>query len=155
MSTKITTVTGYISPLSSGTRMREVPNTYSTVLGSYAAGAKVEIDQVIEYLENDPSRPFVKKGDLWGRVIRIDGVAIPQPAFMAIEYMSVSPSTICSRHYSESGGNVPTPVPVTENFLAGGASLVYDGENAVASITVPDDIPLIIRVNGEKVTWSL
>lgn len=89
-------VTGKIVPLSSGTRLRVEPSTFTHMLSSYAKEAQVEIDLVHEYTETVLSE-YVRLGDKWGRVTKINGVTIAQPAWMAIVYLS---SPICTPQYT-------------------------------------------------------
>jgi hypothetical protein len=114
---KIQTVTGHIKPLASETRLRELYSTYADYYPTtYGINDTVEIDQIIERLETsaDPMKPHDRAGDLWGRVTKINGVAIQQPSFMAIQYhhkTTFSPVQICSRHYTITGEPDPTPGP--------------------------------------------
>lgn len=101
--TKVTAVTGKIIPLADDTRVRYEPTTYSTTRPSAKRGAQVEIDQVVEYLENDLALPHVVKGDKWGRVIKINGILQPQPSFMAIYYHGLG--KICTEQYTANGGD--------------------------------------------------
>lgn len=94
---KTVKVTGKIVPLQNGTRLRVAPSTYTAVVTSYNAGANVEIEEVLEYLENDPAQPATWKGDKWGKVIKVNGVATPQPSWMAIWYHN---DDVCSEYYT-------------------------------------------------------
>lgn len=87
-------VAGKIVPVSDGTRRREKPTTFTTVLGSYPKNTQVEIDLVREYT-NTVSSQYVKAGDKWGRVTKINGVAVAG-GWMAIVYQGV---TICAPYY--------------------------------------------------------
>lgn len=98
-------VVGKIVPLNSGTRLRVEPSTFTHVLNSYAAGSQVEIDLVREYTETVKSE-YVKAGDKWGRVLKVNGAAVQQPAWMAIIYLG---NTICKAEYSLP--SVPAPLP--------------------------------------------
>jgi len=75
----------------------------------HAVGAhapdQVEIDLVREYTETVKSE-YVKAGDKWGRVLKVNGAVVQQPAWMAIIYLG---STICKAEYSLP--SVPAPLP--------------------------------------------
>ena len=102
-------VTGKIVPINGGTRLRTEPSTFTHVLNSYAKDAQVEIDLVHEYTETILAE-YVKIGDKWGRVTKINGVAIVQPAWMAIVYLG---SPICQPAYSLVGTPPTEPIPPT------------------------------------------
>lgn len=89
-------VNGKVVPLYNETRIRIAPSTYTIVISSSAAGAQVEIDLVREYTETVGSE-YVKAGDKWGRVIKENGAAVTQPAWMAIVYLG---NAICKAEYS-------------------------------------------------------
>lgn len=114
---KVTAVTGKIIPLGDNTRVRYEPTTYSSTRPSVGKGAQVEIDQVIEYLENDMALPHVVKGDKWGRVTKINNMVQPQPSFMAIYYHGLG--EICSEQYTADGGDTGT------GGGGGGTTIVY------------------------------
>ena len=111
MATKETPVTGMIIPLFDGTRLRVEPSTYTTVKASYPKGTQVEIDMTILYLDSDPVKTAIWKNDLWGRVVKIAGVPIAQPAFMAIDYHN---EAVCAKQYS--GETTPPPPAPVEEF---------------------------------------
>lgn len=90
-----TPVTGSIVPKANGTRVRHDASTYTQVRADYNAGVLVEIDLIRQYTEST-IREHVWVGDLWGRVVQVNGVAIPQPAWMAIDYHN---APICEKHY--------------------------------------------------------
>jgi len=107
-------VTGKIVPLQNGTRLRTAPSTYTAVITSYNTGSNVEIEEVLEYLENDSAQPATWKGDQWGKVIKVDGVATPQPSWMAIRYHG---TPVCSEHYTVvTDPTDPTPPPTGPVF---------------------------------------
>lgn len=96
---KIQSVSGYITPLSSGTKLRKDYSTYSEEIRVYASGIKLKIDQVIERTETDASKIHNYKGDVWARVISENGAPI---GYMAIKYhnaVSFAPLSICSANY--------------------------------------------------------
>lgn len=124
MTTKISNVTGYVKPLGSGTRTRVIPSTYSTVVKQNLSPANIiEIDKTLLYLENDPNLAHVRKDDLWGHVIKVDGVPPTKEEWVAIDYHhnNFTPYPICSKHYSPVSGNPdpnPDPTPVfPESFV--------------------------------------
>ncbi len=98
-------VGGKVIPLYNGTRIRIAPSTYTNVISSSAAGSQVEIDLVREYTETASSE-YVKAGDKWGRVIKENGAAVTQPAWIAIVYLG---NAICKVEYSLP--SQPAPVP--------------------------------------------
>lgn len=98
-------VVGKIIPIQS-TRLRVAPSTFTSVIMSYAAGSQAEIDLVREYTETVSSE-YVKAGDKWGRVLKVNGAAVPQPAWMAIVYLG---NTISKAEYSLP--SVPGPLPL-------------------------------------------
>ena len=102
-------VVGKIIPIGSSTRLRTSPSTFTHVLSSHAKEAQVEIDLVHEYTETVLSE-YVRIGDKWGRVTKINGVAVAQPAWMAITYLG---SPICTPQYTLVGAP-PVEPPVTE-----------------------------------------
>jgi len=104
MAQKDYVVVGKIIPNQS-TRLRVSPSTFTSVIGSYAAGSQVEIDLVREYTETVKSE-YVKAGDKWGRVLKVNGAVVQQPAWMAIIYLG---NTICKAEYSLP--SVPAPLP--------------------------------------------
>jgi len=100
-------VTGKIVPKWDGTRLRVEPSTYTKVLNSYNAGTQVEIDLVREFTETVAAE-YVKAGDKWGRVIKVNSMPIAQPAWMAIVYLG---GEICRPEYSLVGTPPVPPVP--------------------------------------------
>lgn len=100
-------VVGKIIPIQSS-RLRVSPSTFTSVIASYAAGSQVEIDLVREYTETVSSE-YVKAGDKWGRVLKVNGVAVTQPAWMAIVYLG---NTICKAEYSLPSVPAPLPIPI-------------------------------------------
>ena len=104
MAPKDYVVVGKIIPNQS-TRLRVSPSTFTSVIGSYATGSQVEIDLVREYTETVKSE-YVKAGDKWGRVLKVNGAVVQQPAWMAIIYLG---NTICKAEYSLP--SVPAPLP--------------------------------------------
>ena len=117
-----TQVVGKIVPIGSGTRLRILPSTYTTVLGSYGPADQVEIDLTILYTETDPVQPATMKNDLWGRVVKINDIPLAQirdingnlivgSAYMAIDYHGVP---ICTKHYTEGA----TPPPEESPFVS-------------------------------------
>lgn len=123
MNIKTQKVIGSIKPLASETRLRFDYSTYSDSHPiSYNSTAVVEIDQIIERLEtsSDPNRPHDYKGDKWGRVIKINGINVPQPAFMGIMYhdkLTFAPYRICAENYTVIGEPDPTPGPAPATDL--------------------------------------
>lgn len=123
MTLKINDVIGTITPLASGTRLRFDFSTYADYYPTtYGTTAVVEIDQVIERLEtsSDPSRPHDYKGDLWGKVTKINGIPVPQPAYMGIMYhdkLTFAPYRICAENYTVIGETEPTPGPAPATDL--------------------------------------
>ena len=112
MTTKITKVTGYIKPLKSGTRLRVAPSTYTGVINSYGANDQLEISETLEYLETDPKYPSTQKGDIWGKVEKVNGVAVNKEAYMAIRYHG---SAICNTFFEVvTDDEVPSPAPEVE-----------------------------------------
>ena len=107
MAQKDYVVVGKIIPNQS-TRLRVAPSTFTSVIGSYAAGSQVEIDLVREYTETVKSE-YVKAGDKWGRVLKVNGAAVQQPAWMAIIYLG---NTICKAEYSLPSVPAPLPLPI-------------------------------------------
>ena len=100
-------VVGKIVPLGSGTRLRVDASTFTHVINSYAKDSQVAIDLVREYIETVTSE-YVRLGDKWGRVLSVNGIAIGQPAWMAITYLG---SPICTPAYSLATIPVDPPVP--------------------------------------------
>jgi hypothetical protein len=150
---KITKVTGKITALGSNTRTREgQPSTYApAVAPTLSAGQSVEIDEIHLRTETESGKPHNYKGDLWGK-------HKGKNLFTAIDYHDTNtfaPYPICTKNYTidEEVPPPPPPEPV-KDFLAGGAALAYDGESAIASITIPDGITLKIKVNGSDISWS-
>lgn len=125
--TKITPVTGYITPLGYQTRLRVQATTYSTHLASYGPQDKVEITEVLEYLENDPALAHVVKGDIWGKVAKINGVAVAQPAWMAIYYHGQG--QICKTDYIVTDPNEPPPPDPEPQVKFPNMILVFDGND--------------------------
>ena len=78
-------VVGRIVPIQS-TRLRVSPSTFTAVIRTYAAGSQVEIDLIREFTETI-STDYVKAGDKWGRVLKVNGTAVAQPAWMAVVYL--------------------------------------------------------------------
>lgn len=97
-------VIGKIIPIQSA-RLRVSPSTFTSVIATHAAGSQVEIDLVREYTETISSE-YVKAGDKWGRVLKVNGVAVKQPAWMAIIYLG---NTICKAEYTLPSEPLPTP----------------------------------------------
>jgi hypothetical protein len=122
---QIESVVGSITPLQNGTRLRKLPQTYSTVqLANVLANSVVEIDQTILYLEADPVQTAIWKDDLWGRVIRINGTAIEllkndydefmtAPVYMAITYHN---GAVCAKHYISATTPPPVEPPVVFEY---------------------------------------
>ena len=106
-------VIGKIIPIQNGTRLRTAPSTYTAVITSYNIGANVEIEEILEYLENDTVQPAIWKGDRWGKVIKVNGVATPQPSWMAIHYHG---TPVCSENYTVVTDPTDPPVPGTPVF---------------------------------------
>ena len=118
--TKLEEVIGYIMPMQDGTRLRKLPQTYSTVLISNCRkGWVVDIDLTILYLEADPVQTAIWKNDLWGRVIKINGTPIEEmvddlgqpivsPVYMAIDYHN---GPVCTKHYIPAIPVPPDPIP--------------------------------------------
>lgn len=124
--TKITPVSGSITPLGYQTRLRVEPSTYSSVRASYGPQDKVEITEVLEYLENDPALLHVVQGDIWGKVAKINDVAVAQPAWMAIYYHGQG--QICKTDYIVTNPNEP-PLPEPEPQVKfPNMILVFDGD---------------------------
>ncbi|MCA9052122.1 MAG: hypothetical protein KDA89_25475 [Planctomycetaceae bacterium] len=97
----IQNVEGYIIPKYS-TRLRTSYSTYSDSIGTYPTGTKVYISQVIERTETDSLKVNDFKGDKWGKVIKINDVAISGEAYMAIVYHNSAFQLypICDEYYS-------------------------------------------------------
>ena len=116
MSLKIQKVTGYVVPRT-GINRRSSYSAYSSAIGSFSTGARVEIDQTIERLETDPLKPHDYKFDLWGRVVSVNNVEVTSPTYIAIQYhnsLSFTPLTLCDKHYSVVNGEEP---PVGESTV--------------------------------------
>lgn len=100
-------VIGKIVPINS-TRLRVEPSTFTSVIGTYLAGSQVVIDLVREYTATMTAE-YARMGDKWGRVISINGIAIAQPAWMAITYLG---GEICYKYYALTNSPpVEPPVP--------------------------------------------
>jgi len=102
MSLKIQKVTGYVVPKSNINR-RSFYSTYSTANGTFYTGSKVEIDETIERLESDPNKVHDYKGDLWGKVVSVNGTPVSVPTYIAINYhnsSSFTPLILCDKYYS-------------------------------------------------------
>jgi hypothetical protein len=100
MTVIIKKVEGHIKPLDT-TRLRKDYSTYSDTIQSYAKGSVVVINQIIERIETTPGSPHDYKGDMWGKVIEINGVKTD--GYMAIMYHDTKtfvPLRICSEHYA-------------------------------------------------------
>jgi len=130
---KLINVQGQIKPLYDGTRVRIEPSTYTTVVSSFNRGTLLEVDQVLEYLENDPDRDHVRKGDMWGRLK--DGTG-----WMAIMYHNSNYVTyqICEKKYTE----VVTEIP-TEPAGYPDAIYVYEADSAIL-----ENVEAILKENG-------
>lgn len=100
-------VIGNITPRQSGTRVRTSPSTFTKLHAAFpngvGQGVFVEIDLVREYIESVSSE-YVKDGDRWGRVIKVNGVAVSAPAWMAIIYLGGS---ICIPNYIQPEAPAP------------------------------------------------
>lgn len=106
---EIKNVVGHIKPLLQ-TNLRSEYSTYATSLGSYPAGAVVEIDQVMKRLVTEEGKPHNYQSDVWGRVVKIDNKAVS--GWMAIDYhkKSFEPLKICTPYY-EVVDEEPPPDP--------------------------------------------
>ena len=65
--------------------------------------SKVEIDETIERLETDPLKPHDYKGDLWAKVVSVNGTPVTSPTYIAITYhnsSSFTPLTLCDKYYN-------------------------------------------------------
>jgi hypothetical protein len=117
--------------------LRVSPSTFTSVIGSYAAGSQVEIDLVREYTETLLAE-YVKIGDKWGRVIKINGVTIAQPAWMAITYWG---NAICRPDYVLVGTPpVEPPVPAEQEKIV---SLTVVSHYADGSSVTEDFFPVV------------
>lgn len=103
-----TNVKGTIIPIASGTRLRNIPTTKGSVITSAGPSDIVEVDLVREYKETVLAE-YVTINDLWGRVIKINGVVAS--GWMAIKYHRVTPPDICRPNYTVLGDTEP-PAPV-------------------------------------------
>lgn len=97
-----TNVTGYVVPINN-TRRRASYSTYSAEMGLFPAGAKIDIDQVIERVQSEQGKVHDAKGDVWGRVIAVSGVALEVPTYVAITYHNTTTFInydLCKKYYS-------------------------------------------------------
>lgn len=136
MALKIKNVTGYIVPISDGTKIRPDFTTYSSATGSAFSGDRVDIDQTIERLDTDLTKIHDRVGDVWGRVIAINNKPTTQPCYIAIKYHNTStfaPVQICKEFYTEN--QVPENPPTQPS----------------ADTEFPDFILVYGNLNGQRV----
>lgn len=128
---KDTNVTGFITPVANGTRVRLAPTTFSTVCSGANKGDKIIIDVVREYTETDQNL-YITVGDKWGRVVSINGKPVLDASgnaviecWVAIKYQRVSPSTISTESYKV------VEVPTVEKKWVGAllTPIYEDGSN--------------------------
>jgi hypothetical protein len=119
-----------------GMSIRPAPNTNNTAIGSLPVNTKGYGNELYLYSNGDKWVKIEQGGNAVGWVAVIHA---GKPYGKLTELAPTEPP--------------PPPEPV-QDFMPGGASLVYDGTNAVASITIPDGITLKIKVNGSDISWS-
>lgn len=124
-----TPVRGTIVPIASGTRMRTAPTTKAAVLiMSLGPTDVVEVDVVREYTQTNIPE-YVTIGDMWGHVVRVNGVA--KDGWTAIKYHRVSPPDISRQNYiilDDDDENPPTIPTIIGATLIPKLSNGQDGE---------------------------
>lgn len=104
-------VQGHVKPIASATRTRIMPSTYSTVIRDTLSSKDiVVIDKIRIYTENDPVQPHIRKGDVWGKVVSVNGIASIHPEeWIAIDYHTkdFQPYPICNKFYEIIAEDIP------------------------------------------------
>lgn len=134
-------VTGYVKPIASATRTRTTHTTYSTVIrDTLSAKDVVVIDKILVYTENDPVQPHIRKGDVWGKVVSVNGIASIHPEeWIAIDYHTkdFQPYPICKKFYEIIAEDIP---PVQQIDLKHEVWLKINSSGELEEINTVDEL---------------